>query len=397
MKKMKRRLWTSLMALTLWIATVGCSSASSIPENTAAPATPSEGSAQTIKIGVIVSETGPASSLGKPEAETARLLKKQIEGQLFNGKKVELIISDNETNDTNAVVIAKKMVSQDKVIAIVGGTQTSTSVAISEVAKENKLPLIALAPLSKEVLGEYVFQVTQSNATVLQTIIDYLKSNNITSVAWTNARDAFGQSGLPIFKELAKANHIEIVAVEDFDGAATDMTVQLTKIKPKKPGAVIVWSRPPGAGIIAKNFNQLGFDVPMIQSHAVSNEGFLKQIGAEGEGVLAIGSKMNILDALPDSEQKQLLMKFNDEFQKEYGTSPGPFGGYMYDGIHLVLKAISNGHESPQAIRDYIESGLGKHLGVTGTFEFSADVHDAAAGDGLALLRVAKQGWEPAR
>ncbi len=87
MKKMKRRLWTSLMALTLWIATVGCSSASSIPENTAAPATPSEGSAQTIKIGVIVSETGPASSLGKPEAETARLLKKQIEGQLFNGKK----------------------------------------------------------------------------------------------------------------------------------------------------------------------------------------------------------------------------------------------------------------------------------------------------------------------
>lgn len=107
---------------------------------------------------------------------------------------------------------------------------------------------------------------------MLQTIIDYLKSNNITSVAWTNARDAFGQSGLPIFKELAKANHIEIVAVEDFDGAATDMTVQLTKIKPKKPGAVIVWSRPPGAGIIAKNFNQLGFDVPMIQSHAVSNE-----------------------------------------------------------------------------------------------------------------------------
>lgn len=346
----------------------------------------------TIKIGVIVAETGPASSLGKPEADVARYLNEQLADKKFNGKKVELIIEDYETDDTNAVVIMKKLISEHNVVAVVGGTQTSTSIALSGVAAESKVPLVALGVLNDDQFNEYTIQVPQSNEIVLQKAIDYLKENKIKTAAWVNARDGFGQTGLPVFEKMAKENGIKIVAVEDFDAEATDMTVQLTKIKPKNPGAIIVWSRPPGAGIIAKNYKQLGFKVPMIQSHAVSNQGFLDQVGASGEGVHVIGSKLNVLDSLEDSEQKELLVTFASDFEKKYNYNPGPFGGYAYDGIQMVLKAISEGKESPEELKEYLENI--EYKGVTGTYKITPDDRNAVQGDGMAILTVGKNGWE---
>ncbi|MGY4111375.1 ABC transporter substrate-binding protein [Aeribacillus sp. SP014] len=354
-----------------------------------------ESSSDTIKIGVIVAETGPASSLGKPEADAARLLNEQLAGKTFDGKKVELIVEDYETDDTNAVVIMKKLISEHNVAAVVGGTQTSTSIALSGVAAENQIPFVALGVLNDDQFNEYTIQVPPSNETVLRTAIDYLLKHNIKTVAWINARDGFGQTGLPVFEKLAKENGIEIVAVEDFDAESTDMTVQLTKIKPKKPGAIIVWSRPPGAGIVAKNYSQLGFKVPMIQSHAVSNQGFLDQVGESGIGVHVLGSKLNVLDFLEDSEQKQLINKFVSEFEKKYNYNPGPFGGYLYDGVQMVVQGISEGKHTPQELKEYLENI--EYKGVTGTFKFTPEDRNAVQGDGIALLTVGKNGWELAK
>ncbi|MEH7225429.1 ABC transporter substrate-binding protein [Bacillus sp. JJ1566] len=390
----KSRVWSFLVICLSVFVIAGCSGSSQQTEGESdgRDAKPSGESSDTIKIGVIVADTGPASALGKPEADVARLLKKQLEGKDFNGKKVELILEDYETDDTNAVVLMKKMISEHNVTAVVGGTQTSTSVALMGVAAENKVPLVALGVLNDDQFNEYTVQAPQSNETVLQNVIDYLKDNNIDSVAWINARDGFGQTGLPVFEGMAKDNGIEIVATEDFDAEATDMTVQLTKIKPKNPGAIIIWSRPPGAGIIAKNYSQLGIDVPMIQSHAVSNQGFIDQVGADGVGVLVLGSKLNVLDSLDDNEQTKLFKEFAEPFIEEYGYNPGPFGGYAYDGIQMVLQAISEGNTDSESIREYLETI--SYKGVTGTYNLAPDNRNGVEGDGMAILRVGENGWE---
>lgn len=394
--KIKKSRWIFHLLLLTTLLIAGCSSTSSNDtsesSNESTSSTESSSSDDTIKIGVIVAETGPASSLGKPEADVARLMQKQLEDQEFNGKKVELIVEDYETDDTNAIVIMKKMISEHNVTAVVGGTQTSTSIALSGVAEENQIPLVALGVLSDDQFNEFTVQAPQSNRTVLQKAIDYLKSNNINKVAWINARDGFGQTGLPVFKEMAKENGIEIVAVEDFDAEANDMTVQLTKIKPVNPEAIIVWSRPPGAGIVAKNYSQLGFDIPMIQSHAVSNQGFLDQVGKDGEGVLVIGSVLNVIDSISDDEQSKLIDEFATPFIEEYRYNPGPFGGYAYDGIKMVLQAISEGHTDSASIKEYLENI--SYKGVTGTYNLSPDNRNGVEDDGMAMLEVSNGGWK---
>lgn len=386
MKKKNKLVRSSIIALGLMMALTGCGNSEQASQGSTINGVQNNGK---IKFGVIVAETGAASASGKSMSEAVRLVQKQLDAQ---GKNIEIIVKDYETVDTNAVIAAKKLISEDKVVAVTGANQLSTTLAINEVAKENNIPSIALAPLPS--FGEYLFQSAHSNETVLTKVVDYLKKNNIKSVGWTNARDAFGQSGLPVFKKLAEENGIEIVAVEDFDASATDMTVQLTKIKSKNPGAVIVWSRLPGAGIVVKNFKQLGFTVPMIQSHAVANNGFLEQVGKDGEGVTVIASKLNVIDQLPDSDQKKLLMKFRDEYSREYQHAPDLMAGYAYDAAHLISKAISEGNDTPQKIRDYLDNELGEYKGVTGTFHISKENRTGPESDGLAAIQVNQGAWK---
>ncbi len=403
--KSVKKVWTSAISLLLVIVLAACGSSSgggasspgassAAPSESAASQTPDAGSGgeETIKIGVIVAESGPASSLGKQEAEMARLLNKQLAGQTFNGKKIEIIVKDYETNDTNAVVQAKKLISEDKVVAIIGGSQVSTSLAIGQVANENKVPFLAVAPLTPDQLSEYVFSTVPSNEVMLQVAIDWLKSKGISKVGWTNARDGYGQTGLPIFEQMAPSNGIEVVSVEDFDAAATDMTVQLTKLKAKNPEAIIVWSRPPGSGIVAKNYKSLGMsNIPLIQSNASAGQAYLDQIGADAEGNLVMGSKLEVIDSLPDNEYKQMLIKFRDDFVAEYNAAPTQFAGFTYDGINMIIKAITEGHTTPQAVYDYITSS--PFEGVTGGYAFTKENHNAISGEGAIILKATGGKW----
>lgn len=402
MRKSCRTISFLLLLLAWVIAIAGCSQGSapsSSPQNSGEGPKESAGStttapkAEKIKIGVIVAETGPASPLGKPEADAAKLIKKRLEAQgPVNGKEIEIIIKDYETNDTKAIMAMKELISKDNVVAVVGATQVSANVAIRNVALESKVPLISLAQIPQ--YGDYVFGVVQTHEAVLMKMINYLKQNNIKTVAWTNARDGFGQEGLEPFKKLAATHGIEIVAVEEFDPNATDMTVQLTKIKPKNPGAILVWSRVPAAGIIAKNYKQLGFTIPMIQSHGSANVGFLNQVGAEGDGILVVGSKLDVTDQLPDSDQKKMLQEYNDNFSKEYKYAGGMFSAYAYDGLELIIKAISEGNDTPEKIRNYLENGVGTYKAVSGTLKLSKDNHNGMDSDGMALLKVNNKNWK---
>ena len=409
MKKV-RKVWTAALVMLLVVVLAACggsgSGGSSSPAPSSAAPSPSEsaggdtggssggGGGQTLKIGVIVAESGPASSLGKQEGEIARLLAKKWADQTFGGNKIEIIIHDYETNDTNAVVQAKKLINEDKVIAIVGGSQASTSVAIGQVAQENKIPFFALAPLEQDQLGEYIFSMVPSNELMLLGAIDWMKSKGITKVGWTNARDGYGQAGLPVFERLAPQHGMEIVGGEDFDAAATDMTVQLTKLRAKNPEAIIVWSRPPGSGVVAKNYKALGMTIPLIQSNASAGNAYLEQVGADAEGNLVMGTKLEVAELLPDSDYKKQLLEFKEMFKAEYGVNPTQFAGFTYDGLNMIAKAVSEGHVTPEALYEYVQTT--PYSGVTGVYQNTKDNHNAISGDGVIILKASGGQWVPA-
>lgn len=389
-----------IVILLMWIALVGCSASSTSTGTNSSQGKPagstepvSNKSGDIVKIGVILAETGPASGLGKPEIGAIRLVKKKLEqqGGMVGNKKVEIIMKDYETDDTKAVIAMRKLISDDKVSVVYGATQVSTSLALRDEAKKSKVVLLSGAPIGE--LGETIFLTGQTSEILIQQMINYLKSKNINSIAWINARDAFGQSGLPIMEKLAKANGIQIVAVEDFDASAADMTVQLSKIKSKNPGAVIVWSRTPGAGVVVKNFKQLGFTIPMLQSQAAANDSFLKQVGASGEGVLVQGSKASVAEQLPDSEYKNKLIQHNKEMMAEYKYSGDAFTTKATDAMNIILKAIEAGNTTSDQIRDYLENQLHEYQGLSGTFRYTKENHAAVDDNGVSLLPIRNGAW----
>lgn len=349
----------------------------------------SKESGDVIKIGAIFAETGPASTLGKTQANLVKVLQKQLDEEgPIDGKKIEIVVQDYETDDTKAVVAADKLISEG-VVAVVGATQASTSMAIIPKVTGAGIPLMTVAPVNPETKD--IYQMAPSNQTASSLIIDFLKEKKITKVAWINARDGFGVDGLPSFEKVAKENNIEIVAHEEFDATATDVTTQLTKIRDKKPEAVVVWSRTPGAGIVARNFKALGFDVPMIQSNAASNQGFVDQVKENSENIFVIGSKLSVVDQLPDGDQKDRLAAFREAYKEMFGSEPDNFTAHAGDGFNLLIDAIKAGNTTPEKIKEYLSNEVSEYPGLSGTFNTNYVGPNA---DGFSLIGIENGKWK---
>ncbi|MFC5587300.1 ABC transporter substrate-binding protein [Sporosarcina soli] len=386
MKQMLKGKVIALLSLAFLLIMAGCAE-----ENVASGEKGESSQDDVIKMGLLLAETGPASTLGASQVKTVKLLQKQLdEAGPINGKTIKLIQYDYETDDTKAVVAMDKLLSEG-VVAINAATQSSTTMAVMPKAIEAKIPFLAGAPIDVE--NEYVYSTVHSPRVIAMPIVDYLNKQGIKKVAWLNAADGFGVTGLPAFKELAKENGIEIVAHEEFDATATDMTIQLTKVRSKDPEAIIVWSRTPGAGIIARNFKALGFDIPMIQSTAAANEGFLEQVKDDNENIFVVGSKLSVLDQLPDSEQKELLKEFKEAYEQEFGEEPDLFAAHVVDGVYAFVEAVKAGNTTAEEIHQYLANDLGAFLGVTGTYNFS-ESRISPEPDGISVLAIENNTWK---
>ncbi|MEK3989697.1 ABC transporter substrate-binding protein [Robertmurraya sp. FSL R5-0851] len=386
-----KKFWKSICSFSLMLILVIALSACNTETSSSNDKNDGDGDKEVIKIGAIFAETGPASTLGKTQANYVKLIQQQLDEEgSINGKKIEIIMQDYETDDTKAVIAADKLISEG-VVAVVGATQASTSMAILPKISSEGIPLMTVAPVNPE--AKDIYQMAPSNLTNANLIIEFLKENNISKVAWINARDGFGVEGLPSFEKVAKENDIKIVAHEEFDATATDMTVQLTNIRKENPEAVIVWSRTPGAGIVARNFKALGFDIPMIQSSASANKGFLDQVKDNNENIYVIGSKLSVVDQLPNGEQKDRLEKFREDYRAMFNSDPDNFTAHAADGFHLLIEAIKAGNTTSEDIHNYLKTEVNKYSGLTGSFELQSD-YVGPYEDGFSVLGIENNEWK---
>jgi len=352
-----------------------------------------------IKIGATVSETGPASFLGDPEAKTLKLLVEEINAKGgIKGEKIKLIMYDDGADPNKAKSFATRLIEDDQVSVIIGGTTTGTTMAISPVAEEAKVPFISLAGAIEIIdpVKPYTFKTPHTDRMACEKIFDDMKKRGLTKVGLISGTDGFGASMRSQCLAVIDKWGISVVADETYGPKDTDMTPQLTKIR-GVAGIQAVLNPGFGGGpaIVTRNYAQLAITQPLYQSHGVASNAFIELAGAKAaEGVRLPGTALLIGDILPDSDpQKSVVMAYKTAFEKSANMPVSTFGGYGHDAMRIVFDAINRaGSTKPQAIRDAIETTKG-FVGTTGTYNFSKTDHLGLDLSAFRMLEIKNGSW----
>ncbi len=348
------------------------------------------------KIGGIFSITGPASFLGDPERKSMDLAIDRINANGgIDGHMLEAIIYDTEGDPSRAVMNARRLVTRDRVTAIIGPSLTPTSLAAIPVAERARVPLISCAAGNRitEPIKPWIFKTAQSDIHAVSSIYGHMRDNGIENVAIITVSDSFGESGRDQLIAQADDYGIKIVAQENFGISDTDMTAQLTNMRRGNPDAIVCWGTNPGPAVVARNVNQLGLDIPLYQSHGVASPRFIALAGASAEGIRLPTGKILVADLLPDDDpQKQVLLDYIEAYEKRFNEPASSFGGYAYDAVNLLAEAMKGTGGDQNKIRDNFENIKG-HVGISGEFNFSETNHNGLAPDAFVMIEIKDGTW----
>ncbi len=349
------------------------------------------------KIGGIFSSTGRASFLGDPEKKTMEMMVEQINAAGgIDGHMLECVIYDSEGDPAKAVSAVNKLLHKDNVLAIIGPSTTPTTLAIVTFVERAQVPLISCAAGVKITLPvkPWVFKTAQSDLLAVAAVYKHMQAKGIKKIGVLSVANSFGESGRDQLLNQAKDFGIEVVQAESFGAKDTDTTAQLTKIKSASPDAIVCWGTNPGPAVVAKNVRQLKIDIPLYQSHGVASPKFIELAGDAAEGIVLPTGKILVTDLLPDDDvQKKILNDYQTAYKAKWNSNVSGFGGYAYDAVQLLAKALKGSDGDKAKIRDALES-ITKHVGVTGEFNFSPADHNGLSPDAFVMVEIKDGTWK---
>ncbi|MCK6394028.1 ABC transporter substrate-binding protein [Zoogloea sp.] len=354
--------------------------------------------ADPIKIGSVLSVTGPAAFLGEPELQTLQMYVDDINknGGVI-GRPLQLVHYDDGSDANKANGFAKRLIEDDKVDAIIGGTTTGATMSMVPLIERAGVPFISLggAVVIVEPVKKFTFKVSHNDRMAAEKIYEDMKRRGITKVALFSETSGFGQSGRKESEAMAAKYGITLVANETFGPKDTDMSPQLTKIK-NTPGvqAVYIFGLGQGPAIATKNCKQLSITLPIYHSHGVASEEFIKLAGAAAEGIRLPASALLVADKLPASDpQKPVVMAYTKAFNERWKTDVSTFGGHAYDALMLVTNAIKKANTTDKAkVRDALEATKG-YVGTGGLVNMTAADHLGLDLSAFRLLEIRKGDW----
>jgi len=353
-------------------------------------------SAEPYKVGGVFSVTGAQSFLGDPEKKSMEMLVEAINAKGgIDGHPLEAVIYDDEGDPTKAVLAANKLISKDNVIAVIGPSLTPTTLAIAPILEQAKVPLISCAAGIKitDPVKPYVFKTAQSDVLAVAAIYKHLQKQNIKKIGIITVANAFGESGKEQLLAQASTFKFEIVQAESFDAKDSDMTAQLTKIRKAQPDAVICWGTNPGPAVVAKNMQQLGMTTPLYQSHGVASAKFIELAGDAAEGIILPTGKIMVANLLAENDvHRPVLLQYSKDFNDRFKMPASGFGGYAFDALGILAKAMAGTNGDRDKIRDNIEKLTG-YVGISGTFNFSPKDHNGLGEDAFVMVRIQKGTW----
>jgi branched-chain amino acid transport system substrate-binding protein len=346
----------------------------------------------TIKVGAIFAVTGPAANLGGPEAKTAEMLVEKINNQGgVNGSKIELIVKDSGSKPENAISLAKQLIEEDKVLAIIGPSTSGETMAIKNICQEGKTILLSCAAAEDIVnpVASYVFKTPQKDSDAVRRIFEVMKAKGIAKIGVITSNDGFGIAGGKQLANLAGEYSITIAISEAYDKQETDLTGILTKVKGAEVQAVVNWSIVPAQSLVAKNMKQIGFDVPLFQSHGYGNIKYVQAGGEAANGTIFPCGRLLVAGVLPDDHpQKKLLAEYKKDYEDKFKEDASTFGGHAYDAILILVEGVKKAESTDSAkVRDAIENLQGI-VGTAGIFNFSSTDHNGLDKGAFEMLTV---------
>ncbi len=358
--------------------------------------------ADTVHVGVILSMTGPAASLGIPERNSIALLPKQI-----GGADVQYEVLDDASDTTRAVADARKLI-EGGADVLVGSTVTPGSLAMIDVAAEQKVPMISLAASARliepmDAQRRWVFKTPQNDSLMADAVADHMAAHGIKSVAFIGFNDAYGDGWLTEAQRAMGAKGIKVTDVERFARTDTSVTGQVLKAMASKPDAVLIAGSGTPAALPQKALHERGYTGAYYQTHGVANQDFLRVGGKDVEGTVLPAGPVLVAGQLPDgAPSKAAGEAYVKAYEAAYGAgSVSTFGAHAYDAglmleyaIPVALTSAKPGTpEFRAALRDALE---GAHeLQVTqGVMDMTPAYHNGFDARARVMVTIKDGGWQ---
>ena len=337
-----------------------------------------------IKIGLMVSATGPTSAIGIPQKNTGEILPKQI-----GGVPVEYISLEDGGDATRAVQNIKKLVQENNIDALIGPSTTPNAFAILDVIAEAKVPMMATVGTSAVVepidaKKRWVFKTTQNDDLIAAALLKHMAKNDVKTVAFIGFSDPYGDNWLKVFSSLGEKAGIKVVNAERFNRTDQSVTGQTLRMLAAKPDAMLIAAVGGPAVLPEATLRDQGWKGPIYQTHAVATEDFIKLGKDKVEGTVLAAGPMLVIDEIPDSNPtKKVAQSYIATYQKQFGAIPATFGANTWDaGILLeraipeALKVAKPGTEAFRtALRDALERER-EVIGCQGVFNMSPANHN---------------------
>jgi branched-chain amino acid transport system substrate-binding protein len=351
-----------------------------------------------IRIGAFLAATGPASFLGDPEQKTLEMYVERLNaaGGVL-GRKLQLFAYDSGGDAEKARTFTKRLIEQDKVDVIVGGSTTGETMAAVPLVEQAQVPFISLAGavVIIEPVKKWVFKTPHTDRMACEKIFTDMNARKLSKLALISGAGGFDRSLRAQCLAVAPKFGIEIVADESYGAADTDMTAQLTKIK-GMPGVQAVMNCGFGQGpaIVTKNYRQIGLTLPLYQSHGVASKEYVKLSGGAAEGVRLPAAALLVGHLLADNDpQKSVVVDYKRDYEERFKSDVSTFGGHAYDGLMIAIEAIKRAGSSDRAkVRDEIEKTKG-YVGTGGVVNMSPTDHMGLDLTAFKMLEIRNGDW----
>lgn len=356
-----------------------------------------------VKIGVTLSATGPAASLGIPEKNTIALLPKEIAG-----KSVQYILLDDASDTSRAVQNVRKLIDEDHVDAIIGSSVTPNSLAMLDPVSQGKTPTVSLAASAQiispmDAKRAWMFKAPQNDRLMADAIAGYMARHGVKTVGFIGFADAYGDSWYNAFSAAAAANGLKLVSNERYARTDASVTGQVLKLLGSNPDAVLIAGSGTPAALPAKTLKERGYKGKVYQTHGVANNDFLRVCGKDCDGEILPAGPVLVTDQLPDSNPvKKSSQAYKAAYEKAYGAgSLSTFGAHAWDAGMLLQRAIpealKKGQPGTEAFRDALRTSLEnvKDLSVSqGVINMTPTDHNGFDSRARVMVQIADGKWK---
>ncbi|RAU21296.1 ABC transporter substrate-binding protein [Paramagnetospirillum kuznetsovii] len=355
--------------------------------------------ADDIKIGMFLSVTGQMSPMGDPQKRTFDYMIDKVNAQGgVLGRKIQAIIYDDGSEPEKATTFVKRLIENDKVDLIIGGSGTPTSMAVLSLMERAEMPYMSLGGGTAigDPVRKWTFKFPQSDRLAAEKVMTDLKKRGLTKIALLSENVGFGKSGHDQTVKLAPNYGIEILIDEVYSPKDPDVTPQLTKIRGTAGvQALFIFGTGTGPAVVTKNLKQMGLNLPTYQSHGVASKEFLRLVGTAADGMRLPAGAQAVADQLPASDrQKKVTMDFKKEYEEHNKPlEAGPLPGHGIDALMMAIDAFKRAGTTDKAkVRDAIEQTK-DFVATTGIYTYSPTDHMGLGLESFKMVEIKNGDW----